>query len=504
MNTFQSDTKSLWRDLEMESFPALSENMNADVTVIGSGITGITAAYSLVKKGYKVVMIEAGRLIEGTTGHTTAKITSQHGVNYDYFIDTFGEDNAKRYYEANEEALKYIESVIKEHNISCDFSRQDAYIYSTTDKGDETLQKEAKAYETLGIDGGLTDSIPLPFPVTSALKMNAQAHFHPVKYLLPLVAYLKENNTPIFENTRAVDIIKGEQPKVLTESGHSVTSKYVVMATHYPFKDFERGFFARQHIERSYSIAVKTTDIPEGMYINAEEPKRSIRYTMNEEGEKLLIIGGEGHPTGQHDNPLESYNKLYSYAEEHFGVSDVPYRWSSQDIMTLDMMPYIGPVNDKDTNIFMATGFAKWGMTNGTVASLIISDLISGNENRYADLFSPDRFHPGEDTKNALKENAKVGKEFFKGKFNRKDAELDELGRGEGALVQADKEKAGAYKDLDGNLNLVKPTCTHMGCDLAWNNAERSWDCPCHGSRFEPDGSVIEGPATKPLEKLDD
>ncbi|WP_431800975.1 NAD(P)/FAD-dependent oxidoreductase [Halobacillus andaensis] len=378
-------TNSLWRDIDIETFPSLTKDLTAEVTIIGGGITGITTAYLLVKQGYKVVLLEAGRLLEGTTGYTTAKVTSQHGLIYDYLIRTFGRDKARLYYQANEDALKLIEQIQEELNIDCDFSRQDAYVYSVTDKGKQEIYKEAEAYEKIGINGGIVKNVELPFEVTSAIKIREQAQFHPIKYLQPMVQYLKEHNTPIFENTRASDVEKGELLSVITREGNSVTSNHVVMASHFPFKDFEGMYFSRLHVERSYSIALPTNEVvPEGMYLNAENPKRSLRHYVSEEGEMLLLVGGEGHASGQKENTKECYEKLQSYSKEYFNTDQVTHRWSSQDITTLDKVPFIGPVSRNNPRQYTATGFSKWGMTNGTIAAKVISDRIQGSANPYA------------------------------------------------------------------------------------------------------------------------
>ncbi|MFD2924777.1 FAD-dependent oxidoreductase [Halobacillus naozhouensis] len=503
MSHIPHTSNSLWRDLPIETFPTLSEDRQADVTVIGAGITGITTAYLLTKQGHNVILLEAGKIIEGTTGYTTAKITSQHGLIYSHLMETLGEEKAKLYYQANQDALTLIDHIRSEHDIDCDFSYQDAYVYGETSSSIEKIEQEAQAYEALGIDGGLVQDPPLPFSVQSAIKLNDQAQFHPLKYLRFLVRELQKKDTLIFENTRAVDIEKGSQPEVTTRDGYSVTSDHVVMASHFPFKDIDNMYFARLHVERSYSIAVKTSSkIPEGMYLNADQPKRSLRYAKDDSGEPLLLVGGESHTSGQHDDPLAHYENLSSFADEHFEVKDIPYRWSSQDPSTMDNLPYIGPITEKQPNIYVATGFAKWGMTNGTIAATLISDQIRQRSNPYKELFSPSRFHAKQDLKNFTKENADVAKEFVKGKLNRKDKKLEELEHDDGAVVHYKGNKVGAYKDAAGNLSLVDTTCTHMGCDVSWNKAERSWDCPCHGSRFTTDGEVIEGPATKPLKKL--
>ncbi|WP_261131580.1 FAD-dependent oxidoreductase [Bacillus sp. Marseille-Q3570] len=496
-------SQSMWRDFQIESFPSLEEGLKTEMTVIGAGITGITTAYLLVNQGYDVVLLDAGQIISGATGYTTAKISAQHGLVYDDLIETIGEEKAKLYYEANRSALNMIDDIRKKHEIDCDFSYQDAFVYGESEQSKKKIEKEAEAYEKLGIDGGLSDDVDLPFKISSAIKMKDQAQFHPVKYLAALVGYLKEKNVRIYENTRAVDIKKGQKPEVIAENDHSLTSDHVVIASHFPFKDFEGVYFARLHVERSYSLAVKTdTKIPEGMYLNADQPKRSIRNAVDPSGEKVLLVGGESHTSGQIEDTLACYENLRAFADEHFGVTEIPHRWSAQDMTTLDKVPYIGPITEKNPNIHVATGFTKWGMTLGTVAAQVLSDLISEKENPYAELFKPSRFNAKSDVKNFTVENADVAKEFVKGKIDRRTKEIDELEHDEGAVVKVNGKRAGCFKNSAGKTTLVDTTCTHMGCELNWNNGEKSWDCPCHGSRFNTDGKVIEGPATKPLEKL--
>nr|WP_308808323.1 FAD-dependent oxidoreductase [Halobacillus andaensis] len=458
-----------------------------------------------MKEGYNVVLLEAGRVMEGTTGYTTAKITSQHGLIYDQLIRTIGEAKARHYYQANEDGLQLIDDIRKTNDIECDFSKQDAYVYGVTEEAKRDIYKEAEAYEKIGIRGGLTQEVELPFSVTAAIKIKDQAQFHPVKYLASMLRFLKEKNTPIYENTRAVDIEKGSRPRVITRDGHFVTSDHIVMATHFPFKDFDGLYFSRLHVERSYSIAARAEGaLPDGMYVNVEEPKRSLRHFVNEYGEKLLLAGGEGHPSGQKENTDKCYEKLHDYAKEYFHGNEVTHRWSSQDLTTLDNIPYIGPITKNNPNIHVAAGFAKWGMTNGTIAAKVITDLIRGKASPYADLFSPSRNLSFQHVKSFTKENADTAKEYIKGRLDRRNRKPEDLAPGEGSVVRLKGKRAGAYKDEAGKISVVDTTCTHMGCELNWNNGERSWDCPCHGSRFTTGGEVIEGPATKPLKKLSD
>lgn len=501
-------SRSLWRAYPpLPSFQPLREDLITDVTIVGAGITGITTAYLLAKEGVQVALLDAGKVIDGTTGYTTAKISSQHGLIYNELIRTIGEDAAKMYYNANQDALSFIRKISDELNIDCELTSQHAYVYSTSSTTEKKIEKEAKAYERLGLHGGYAASneIELPFEWKNALVMRNQAQFHPVKYLHVLLDEFIRLGGKVYEQTRAEEI-DNQQPLVKTAEGHQIKSEHVIVSSHFPINDFDGLYFSRLHTERSYALAVRVrSEIPDGMYISADNPTRSLRHSFSPEGEKLLLLGGEGHPVGQSKlETLENYEKLAEFGDHFFGgITEIPYRWSSQDIVTLDKVPYVGQMRTGNNNVLVATGYAKWGMTNGTAAALLLKDLILIQTNPYKELFDPSRseWKPAS-VKSFVKENANVAKELVKGKVKRQDQLLEDLGQDEGALVMVDGKKVGAYRDSSGQCHLVHPTCTHMGCDVEWNNAERSWDCPCHGSRFNYKGEVIEGPAVKDLSEF--
>lgn len=500
--------KSYWREFgDVPSYPALQENQSTEICVVGGGIVGIISAYLLAKNGKQVTLIDAGKLVDGVTGSTTAKITAQHGLFYYQLMKTIGEEQAKLYYEANMEGLNWIKDKAEELSIDCDFSTQDAFVYSQSALKSKLIEKEAEAYSKLGIDGGLAkDEVELPFGVEEAIVMRNQAQFHPVKFLAKLAQEIEEMGGKIYENTRAVKILKKNDPVVQTENMSHISCDKVIVASHYPFNDEDGFYFSRLSVNRSYAIGVKTSGkIPEHMYISADSPSRSLRYAQDGEGGKLLIIGGDGHPTGKSDvETFEHYKNLEKFGEKHFGVDEIPYRWSAQDMTTLDQVPYVGTVTAGYDNLLVATGFHKWGMSNGAIAAVILTDGVLGKENRYAKLFSPTRPKlKAIDIMSFLKDNASVGKELVKGKVKRPSKSLDELEKGEGGLVKVNGKKAGGFKDEYGQVHVVSTACTHMGCDLGWNDAERSWDCPCHGSRFSYTGDVLNGPAVKPLKKID-
>jgi glycine/D-amino acid oxidase-like deaminating enzyme/nitrite reductase/ring-hydroxylating ferredoxin subunit len=492
-----------WRSsVSLPTFPKLTADIDAEVAIVGGGITGLTSAYLLAKAGVKVAVIDAGNILNGTTGHTTAKITAQHGLIYDELINTLGFEAAKLYYQANSEALQFMRNLVKEENIDCELTNQDAYVYTNSDEYTSQLQNEYQAYEKLGIESDYTTSIEMPFKIKSAIIMKNQAQFHPLKYLLHLTNKITELGGKIFELTTAIDIENGNEPKVLTKNGFSISCRQMIIASHFPFEDKLGFYFARMYASRSYVIAAKTQkEFPGGMYINAEKPTRSLRYT-NINGEQLVLFIGENHRTGIGESMIQHYEALEAFAEETFGVKEILYRWSTQDLKTLDKVPYIGRLTENNQNIFVATGFRGWGMTHGTVASLLITDLILGNSNRYEEIYSPQRFHADPDIKKFISYNADVAKHLIKGKLEISSVDPDYLTPDEGSVVMINGQRAGAYKDTEGQLHIVDTTCTHMGCELVWNTGERSWDCPCHGSRFSYLGDVLEGPAEKPLKKI--
>lgn len=491
------------QSVELPSFRNLTGDITVDVAIIGGGMTGITSAYLLAKEGKKVALLEAGRILTGTTGHTTAKVTAQHGLIYDELISHFGEEQTKLYYQANNEALQFIKNLVNEQQIDCDFSDQDAYIYTNSQQELQKLINEFKAYERLGMkEGEYLESIPIPVAHKAAIVMRNQAQFHPLKYLHHLVREFTKMGGEIYENTTAVDIEEGNAPRVTTKDGHKVSCQHMIVASHYPFYDIKGYYFSRLYIERSYVLAVKPEkEFPGGMYINAEQPTRSLRYT-DINGDKVILFGGSSHQTGKEEHTHKYYEEIENFARESFGVKAIPYRWSAQDPYTLDKVPYVGNYSATLSNIYVATGYRKWGMTNGTNAARLITDLILERENPYKELFDPSRFHADPDVKKFLSVNTQVAAKLIEGKLDQPTAQPEDLKTNEGAAVMINGQRAGAYRDEDGELYLVDTTCTHMGCELNWNNGERSWDCPCHGSRFSYKGEVLDGPAETPLKQI--
>lgn len=503
-DVYSSTQEPYWlASTKKPEYPTLEEDISVDVAIVGGGMVGITSAYILKNKGLKVAIIEGHRIAQGTTGHTTAKITSQHGLIYDKLITKFSEEKAKQYANANEAAIDFIANLVQEKDIDCDFSRRPAYVYTQRDEYVKKIEKEVEAASKLGLKASYEATVPLPFQVKGAIKFADQAQFHPLKYLYKLAKEIPGDGSYIFELSKVLDIEEGETCKLLTSRGHKVTASQVIIASHFPFYDGFGMYFTKIHVEKSYVLGVKIRDkFPEGMFITAEEPGRSLRSQRYKDSE-IILVGGEHHKTGSEIQTNIHYENLAKFAQESFDVQEILYRWSTQDCTTVDGLPYIGHLTSKTPNLFVATGFAKWGMTNSTVAANILADLITQGESPFAPVYDPARLNIMAAGPTLVSQNLDVAVKFVSGKISSAPQNLD-IKRGEAQVIKVEGGKAGAYRDENDELFVVDITCTHLGCELVWNEAEKTWDCPCHGSRFNYKGENIEGPAFLNLKQIDE
>ena len=497
---FKTPPESYWlASTAKTNYPALEEDMKVDVAIVGGGMTGITSAYLLKREGLRVAVIEADRILQGTTAHTTAKITSQHSLIYSRIKNYMGEEKARQYAEANEAAISTISDLIKQEGIDCDFHWEPAYVFTLMDSYIQKIADEANNAANLGIKASFIENAPLPFRVKGALRFDGQARFHPRKYLLALANKIEGDGSHIFEHTRVVDINEGNPCTVVTNQGKKVTAGNVIIASHFPCFDGMGFYFARMYPERSYALAVKVKEkFLGGMFITAEDPAKSVR-SQEHEGEELLIISGEHHKTAHGADMYKHYENLLEFTKKHYDMQELLYRWSTQDYTTLDKVPYVGRLTSKTPNIFVATGFRKWGMTNSTASAMIIKDLIVKGENQWMDVYDPGRFVLNPSITSFISINADVAANYVTGKLKPVPHDID-IEKGEARNVEIEGHKMGVYRDEKGQLHTVDTTCTHMGCELKWNDAEKSWDCPCHGSRFTYEGEIIEGPAINELQ----
>ena len=494
---------SLWIETtkNKSEFKTLEGNEETEVCVIGGGLFGLTAAYYLTKCGKKVIVLEKGEIGSKVSGNTTGKITSQHDLFYAHLIDDYGEEYAKKYLEANEKAIQNIKQIIKEEQIDCDFSMQKSYVYTT--KEDEVLeiQKEVEAVNKLGKDAKFVNKIDLPIKIKGAIEFDGQAQFHPRKYMLGLAnSIIKQNK--IYQYTTVIDVEKnGEKYKVYTDKG-SVEAKYIVMASHFPIMNMPGFYFVKMYQSTSYLIAVEIkSQLPQGMYINVKEPMYSFR-TANYNGKEILLIGGVGNKTGEPIEDNSHYEKLEKKAREMYPDCKILYRWNTRDCISLDKIPYIGEFSNLMKNVYVGTGFKKWGMTSTNVAANIVADKIMGNKNKYEEIFTATRMKPIKnrwEVENMLKQTVNS---IALNKFKIEPYSIEQIKNDNAAIIEINGDNVGVYKDIKGEIYAVKPNCSHLGCLLSWNNLDKTWDCPCHGSRFDYMGRNIYEPAIKNLEKI--
>jgi glycine/D-amino acid oxidase-like deaminating enzyme/nitrite reductase/ring-hydroxylating ferredoxin subunit len=483
-------------------YPAVSEGIEVDVAVVGAGITGITAAVLLKREGKTVALIDSKRIVRGASGYTTAKVTSGHGATYTKIRTAFGTDGARIHAEANEAALEWIGKLVEANGIRCDFERRTNYVYAETEDEVAQLRQEAEVQRQAGLATRLVDETPLPFPVGAALRLENQAQFHPRRYLLALAATIPGDGSHVFEQSRVDDVKHGEPCRVVV-GRRVVRAADVILATQLPILD-SGLFFTRMYPHRSYAVAAAlgTAADPDGMYINAGAPSRSIRTIAG--GDRILLqVGGNGHKTGEEGNTPARYDQLEAFLREHWpGAGEVEYRWSTQDYMPHDHVPYVGRLARRARHLYVATGYSKWGMTNGTVAAMILTDAIVGRRNPWARLYDSKRATPRSALGSFLRANAAASLQFLTGHLPRADrTRVEELGPEEGALVRVRGRKTAVYRDADRRLHALSPICRHLYCTVDWNPAERTWDCPCHGSRYDGEGRAIQAPTTKDLKR---
>ncbi|MCI8550361.1 MAG: FAD-dependent oxidoreductase [Lachnospiraceae bacterium] len=472
---------SLWT--ETVSIPRrekLSGDMKTEAVVIGGGMAGILTARLLTESGIRTVVLEAAAIGGGQTKNTTAKITSQHGMIYAKLAEQFGMEAAGQYASANEKAIKEYRRLVEKYDIHCHFTESSAYLYSTGETSGKALWQEAKTAQELGISAEFTEKTELPFPVEGAVCFHGQAHFHPLEFLKGAAEGLS-----IYENSPVLSV---EGRKVRTAEG-TVTAEHVVFAAHYPFINVPGYYFMRMYQERSYVVALESAFLPHGMYYGVDVDGLSFRSA-----DGLLLLGGESHRTGE-NREGGRYKKLMERARAIWPDCRERFRWSAQDCMTLDGVPYIGQFSAKTPNWYVATGFQKWGMSTSMAAAMIIRDGIVGKENPCGEVFSPERFTPAASAKNFISGGLHSVRDLSRQIFALPRAAFEDLPAGHGGVVEYKGEKYGVYKEESGRAHVVSTRCPHMGCQLEWNPDEKSWDCPCHGSRFDYTGKLIDNPA---------
>ena len=501
MNSLWLSDNDIFKNIDLNT--TLEQDFSTDICIIGAGIFGLTCAYYLTKLGFNVTVLEKSDIASKATGHTTGKITSQHGLFYDYLTNSYGQKFAKDYLDVNEEAIQNIKNIIDEENINCDFKYQNSYVYTTKKSELSLIKNEYNALSNLGYNCELVTKTGLPFNIVGALCFKNQAEFHPVKYLAGLCKCIIARNGKIYTNSTAVDIKMENSDYITYVNGHEIKSKYVIIATHYPFINFPGFYFTKMYQSTSYLIAVDTKKtLFKGMHISAGIPTLSFRTALYNNKE-ILLIGGMDHKTGHPSSYKDTYGKLEDIAKKYYPDSNILFRWNTRDCISLDKLPYIGSFSSSMPNMFVGTGFKKCGMTLSNVAVNIIVDKICGNYNKYEYLFKSTRLKPiknHDEFKNILVQSTNS---LLLDKLKRPNMSFDEIENNSGSIIEVNGEKVGIYKDDNGKIYAVKPICTHLGCLLSWNDIDKTWDCPCHGSRFNFDGTNLYDPAFKNLDTYD-
>ena len=486
--------------------PLEADGASADVVVLGGGIAGLTTAYALAREGRDVLLVEADRIVAGVTGYTTAKVTVAHNLVYADLADRFDDATAAAYAASQSAALRWVRETVQAEGIDCDLEERAALVYTEVAEEREQVEAEVEAARRAGLDAELVTETELPYDVIAGLRLGGQAQFHPRKYLLALAERFVALGGRIVEQTRALDVAEGEPCVVTTDRGE-VRANEVVVATHYPFLD--RGLlFSRLAPYRDVVVAMPlpADRAPEVMAISTgseEGGTHSVRTAPYRDGQRLLIVTGGQYKTGTTSAVEERYGQLVEWVGERFGTTEVVHRWSTQDTSSVDRLPYIGRLPLSGEHVWVATGFSAWGMTGGTMAGLLLTELLQGRQSPWASLYDPSRTDVRASASKLVKENVEVAKELGKGVLTADLASPDSLEPGQSGVFLGRHGRTAAYRDDDGVLHAVSARCTHLGCSVRFNDAERSWDCPCHGSRFALDGAVLQGPAVEPLERRD-
>lgn len=472
-------------------------DLDADVVIIGGGIVGIVAARLLKDRGHRVALIEAGRAGHGVTGRSTAKVTAQHSTRLQRIENRQGAEAARVYAAANLAGVKLIDELARRYKLACDLEPADSWVYAVTEDGARQLETEQRAAERAGLPMELFNQTDLPYEVRAALRLPDQRQFQPADFVAQLATTLPGDGSVVFEDSPAT----GWSGNWVGTAQGSVSARHVIMATHLPLGQVgQLHAHTSPHMHPVLAVPVNAGRAPSGMYISIDGPKRSVRAHRRSGGELMLILSG---PTFQHgDVPAEAdaFGELDSYARETFGYTAGGYRWTNEDYIPRDGLPYVGWSGVERDSILIATGFDAWGLSNGAAAGLVLADLCEGRDNGWSACFAASR-HSVHGLSELAGNAASFARNLVKGHTHHPPS-LHSSGGSEGEIVEVEGRAAGLYLDASGDMHAVSAVCTHMGCLVGWNPVDRTWDCPCHGSRFATDGQVVHGPAIEPLSTL--
>lgn len=509
MKTDAKGTVSLWMaTAEIPEGERLARDESADVCVVGAGISGLTAAYLLARAGRSVVVLDDGPIAGGETCRTTAHLSNVIDDSYHWIEQVHGEEGARLAAESHTAAIARIEAIVREEGIRCDFGRVDGYLFNPREGKQEDLAAEEEAARRAGVRVAPLPRVPWDFFDTGpCLQFPGQAQFHPLRYMAGLADALRAAGGRIFTGAHASEIQGGAPARVVTGNGPAVTAAAIIVATNSPVST-RIAIHTKQAPYRTYVIGARVPagSIPRGLYWDTLSPYHYVRLQRAETPDsEVLIVGGEDHKTGHEGNPSDRHQSLERWTRERFPmVRGIDFRWSGQVMETVDGVAFIGKSPGAgDENVYLATGDSGMGMTHGTIAGMLLTDLIAGRENPWARLYDPARISlraAGE----FAKENLDVALQYVSRAAPGDVGDASEIPPGAGAVMRRGLKPIAAYRDAGGSLHELSAVCTHLGCIVRWNPMERSWDCPCHGSRFDPQGKVLNGPAIDPLAPASD
>lgn len=506
MAPFSTKGESFWVATASEKQGArapLPHDVDVDVAIVGGGIVGLTAALLLQRAGRSVAVIDAQRVGEQVTGRSTAKITSQHGLVYRQLEKNLGREGAKRYGEANQAGLAEIVRLSEELGIDCALERKDAYVYSRSGELAAEVEQEAEAARALGLPASYVRECPLPFKVAGAMRFENQAQFNPCAYLRGLARTVESEGGTVIEHTIVRSIAHGEPCRIGTDHG-VVSARDVIDASHMPLIS-EGKFFAKAypHMHPVVAARIDPARAPDGMFISAEQPTRSLR-TARWQDDVWVIATGRAFKPGHDEEVASGFADLEAFLREELGAEGFDFRWTNEDYQPMDGVPFVGRATSGAPHLFVATGFNAWGITNGTAAAMLLCDLITKRSNPWAEVFEATRLKPLSGGPTLIRETLSTTAEGAGGYFRSRSSKLAGLGKGEGSVLTIGGKRLAVFRDEQDQIHSVSAICTHMKCVVGWNPVDRTWDCPCHGSRFTIEGKVIHGPATADLEPRPD
>lgn len=484
---------SAWiKDVTLQAFPAIEEEMHIDTLIIGAGLTGLSLGYYLSASTKDFIIVEADHIGAGASGRNTCKISAQHELIYQKLIKKHGYDIAKQYYTAQKEAIDSIEEIVQEHHIDCGFMRCDSCIFTNEDANIASMQDEYQAYLDLGIDCEYINDWKFTIPFKEGIRMFHQAKIQPMKYMLGLVNILRKRGIAIYEHSPVTTIIEKDNGYIAMCNHRKIYANKIVQATQFPFYDRLQFYFSRVHPSMNSIASVSISDeLPQDMLINIDDPLKSYN-TINSNGRKL-IVGGNEHRVGK---IIDKPNAFLEEAQKVFHISSFDDLWTSQDYQPFDHLPIIGKLQERNDTLLIATAFNKWGITTSNIAAKLLCALLLHQESQYQKLFDPHRI-PSIFALDFVKENITIAYEFIKGKFKDPDEEYPIIGHGK--IIMIDDHPFGVYRDENEKLYIVDAVCPHLGCTCVFNAVDKTWDCPCHASRYSYTGEIIKGPSTHKL-----